>query len=154
MRSIKSRIILATIVLSSLLIGCEDKESIPTIPEPLIPSELVGTWLYQAATINGEEYPLIFILQWHDGTESAQFTIGDDGTFLYEELDADTAVVWVENGTITIDGHNAVITVTSDTDGPVNPPDVLSGTWHLEGDILSMTTTYQGATIVLSSIKI
>lgn len=153
MRSIKSRIILATIVLSSMLIGCEDKESIPTIPEPLIPSELVGTWLYQTATINGVEIALFLILGWHEGAESAQVTISDDGSFVYEELNADSEVIWVENGTMTVDGHNATITVTSDTDGPVEP-EPLSGTWHIEGDILALTTTYEGATVVMYSIKI
>lgn len=154
MRSIRSRIILSMIILSLLLIGCEDKESIPTLPEPLIPSELVGFWLYQSATINGVEIHLGFILQWHEGAESAQFSVGDDGFFVYEELNADSEVIWVENGTMTVDDHNAIITVTSDTDGPVNPPDILSGTWHLEGDILALTTTYEGATVVMYAIKI
>ncbi|MEE9555036.1 MAG: hypothetical protein V3W18_12125 [candidate division Zixibacteria bacterium] len=154
MRSISSVFVLSAIVLSLLVSSCEDKESIPTIPEPLIPSELVGTWLYQAATINGAEISIGFLLQWHEGVESAQFTVSADGTFLYEELDADTAVVWVENGTISIDGHNATIIVTSDSDGAVDPPDILSGTWHLEGDILALTTSYEGATVVMYAIKI
>jgi hypothetical protein len=132
--------------------GC-DKDDGPTDSNPAVPPELVDTWVYQSATINGVPINLSIILQWHVGTETARFTVGEDESFLEEELDGNGEVNWFRTGTFTVDGNSATITVTADSDGPVDP-DTLSGTWELDGDELTLTTDYQGATVVFVALRI
>jgi hypothetical protein len=144
------------IILSGLLLvigpGC-GKDDGPTDSGPVVPAELVDTWVYQSATINGMPINLSVILQWHIGTESAQFTVGEDGSFVDEELDGNGEVNWFKMGTFTVDGNTATITVTTDSDGPVEPPDTLTGTWVVDGDELTLTTEYMGATVVFVTIR-
>jgi hypothetical protein len=129
----------ALLVLLFTAFSC-DKDDSPTGQSPSIPQELIGTWLYESATANGVPVSLDFILQWHEGTDSARFTLGADGSFLYEELDFEGGIVWIESGTFEVDGNTATITVTEDSDGPVDPPDILSGTWSISGDELTLST--------------
>ncbi len=154
MNSSRSILTMLVLLLAGIGWNCGDKDDGPTDPGSSVPTQLVGTWLYQSVTVNGVPTSLALALQWQQGTESAQFTVSGAGSFLYEELDADQNVNWFESGTIAVDGNDATILVTSDSEGQVDPPDSLSGTWHLEGDILSLSVDYQGATFVFYTIKI
>jgi hypothetical protein len=136
----------ALLILLSTVFSC-DNNDLPPEPGPSIPSELIGIWLYESATANGVPVSLDFILQWHEGTESARFTLGADGSFLYEELDFEGGIVWIESGTFDVNGNNATITVTEDSDGPVDPPDILSGTWSISGDELTLSTVVLDVTV-------
>ena len=152
MKSIRIMAILSMIIPVVIISGCgEDKDS--TGPDTSIPAGLIATWTYQSASINEQEINLGIVLQWHEGTVSARFTVSDDGTFVNEELDIEETVQWTESGTITISGNNATITITSDSDGPVDPPDIMSGTWALNGNILTLTTTMEGLTVVIVAVK-
>jgi len=146
-------LVLATICLLLILVGCGKDDNNPAGPQNNVPAELVGGWLYDSATLNGGPFSLALLLGWDPGTEAARFMVGADESFIYEELDADSAVVWTESGTFTVDGNTATITVTENDDGPVNPPDILSGTWAVSGDTLTLSTTYLGATVVLTAVR-
>lgn len=144
------------IILSFFIIAnCGDDKNTSTDPESSVPPELIGTWTYQSATIDEHPIHLGFVLFWHSGTVSARFTIGADGSFFNEELDSAGVVHWTENGTFTVDGNNATITLTSNDDGAIEPPKVLSGTWALNENEneLTMTTTLEEAIIVLIATK-
>ncbi len=152
MKSIRIMAIMSMIIPVVIISGCgEDKDS--TGPDTSIPAGLIATWTYQSATINEQEINLGIVLQWQEGTVSARFTVSDDGTFVNEELDIEETVQWTESGTFTVSDNNATITITSDSDGPVEPPDIMSGTWALDGNLLTLTTTMEGFTVVLVAVK-
>ena len=156
MNNLKSILVLAVIILTSLVSGCsEDKKSSTAPVESNIPQDLLGTWYYQSATVNGVPVALSYVLQWDEGTVAARFTVGSDGSLVNEELDDNDEVVWTETGTITIDGDNATITITADDDGPIDPPDVLSGTWSLndDGDELTLTGDYLGYPVIFVTVR-
>jgi len=152
MKSIRITASLSAMLLVVIIAGC-GKDDDSTGPDTSIPAELIATWTYQSATINEIPVSLGLALQWHEGTVSARFTISDDGTFVNEELDSDGMLIWTESGTFTVSGNNATITITSNSDGPVNPPDVMSGTWALDGNELTLTTTLEGLTVVIVATK-
>ncbi len=149
------RIISGLLIILSffIIVSCGDDKNTSTDPESNVPPELIGTWTYQSATINGDPIHLGFVLSWHSGTVSARFTISADESFFYEELDSAGVVHWTENGTFTVDGNTATITLTSNDDGPIEPPEVLSGTWAINENELTLTTTLEGAIIVLIATK-
>ena len=153
----KTKLILgcALALLIALSAGCGKDDDNPAAPQDNVPAELVGTWYYESGTLNGEPRDLSFLLRWESGTEAARFTVGSDRSFVNEELDADSAVVWTETGTFTVDGNNATITVTETDDGPVQPPEVMSGTWALNEaqDQLTLTTSFLGMPVVLIAVR-
>lgn len=135
-----------------VVVNCGDDDN-ATGPDNGIPAGLIATWTYQSATINEVPVGLEFALQWHEGAVSARFTISADGTFVNEELDSDGMVIWTESGTFSVSGSNATITITSDSDGPVDPPDIMSGTWALDGNELTLTTNLDQLIVVLIATK-
>jgi hypothetical protein len=153
----KTKMILAWAVICLLLMftGCGKDDDNPSSPQINVPAELVGTWLYESVTANGVPVSLALILEWDPGTVAARFTVGDDGSIVYEELDADSAVVWTEWGTFTVDGNTATILFTEDDDGPIPDPEPMSGTWSLNEnqDELTLNTSYMGATLVFIAIR-
>jgi len=151
MKSRAIYIVLPALVISLIIAACGDKDKNPTGSQNSIPSELLGVWIYQSATINGVPISLALILGWEVGTVSARFTVGEDGSFVNEELNANNEVVWTENGTLAVTGDSAIIAVTSNNNGPIDPPDTLAGTWQLNGNLLALTTIYNQATVVLTA---
>ena len=152
----KTKMILSWAVVCLLLFsaGCGKDDDNPAAPENNVPAELIGTWLYESATLNGAPFSLGLLLGWDPGTVAARFTVGENGSFVYEELDADSAVVWTEWGTFTVSGNTATITVTENDNGPMEP-ETMSGTWVLNEnqDELTLNTSYMGATVVLIAVK-
>jgi hypothetical protein len=153
MNKIKLTLVGMVICLLLLSAGCGKDDDNPAGPQNNVPAELVGGWLYDSATLNGVPFSLALLLQWEPGTEAARFMVGSDGSLVYEELDSDSAVVWTEWGTFTVNGNTATLTITENDDGPVDPPQVLSGTWAVNGDTLTLSTIYQGATVVLTAVR-
>ena len=155
MNTIKSILFYTSILFISLAPGCGKDDNNPAAPTGDVPAELLGTWYYQSASINGVQVPLGFILGWDQGTVSARFTVGSDESFIYEELNADAAVVWTESGTFTVDGNSATITITENDDGPVDPPEVLSGTWSFNeaANQLTLNTTYNNIAVVFVAVR-
>ena len=130
------------------------KDNDSTGPDTSIPAGLIATWTYQSAEINGWPVPSLgLFLGWQEETVSSRFIVSADGTFVNEELDSDGTVIWTENGTFTVSGNQATITITSDGDGPVDPPDIMSGTWALDGNELTLTTTFEGLPVVIFATK-
>ncbi len=152
MKPIRIIAILTMISLVAVVADC-GKDNDSTGPDTSIPAGLIATWTYQSVEIDGSPVGLGLVLHWQEGTVSASFTVGDDGTFVNEELDSDGVVTWTENGTFTVSDNNATITITSDSDGPVDPPDIMSGTWALDGNELTLTTAFEGFPVVIVATK-
>ena len=153
MIKVKAVILLAVVCFLMLATGCGKDDDNPAGPQYDVPQELVGGWIYDSATLNGVPFNLGLILGWEPGTEAARFYVGADESFVYEELDADSAVVWTESGTFSVNGTIVTITVTENDDGPVDPPEIFSGNWAVDGTVLTLTTIYQGATVVITANK-
>jgi hypothetical protein len=151
----KVKLILPLVVICLLLLsaGCGKDDDNPAGPQNNVPAELVGGWLWESATLGGVPWSLALLLQWQPGTEAARFTVGSDGSLVSEELDADSAVVWTEWGTITVNGNTATLTITENDDGPLPDPKIFSGTWAVDGNTLTLTTIYQGAAVVLTAVR-
>jgi len=143
--------IMVAIVVPALNCGKDDKA--PTEQDGAMPQELLGRWVYQSATVNDIPISLAFILGWNDETVSARFSVSEDESFLYEELDSSDAVIWTANGTFIVQGDSATITITNNDDGPVDPPNIMSGTWAVEGNQLTLTTTYNSLQVILIATK-
>ncbi len=152
MKKLRLNFYLLIITSIFFLLAC-DKDDDPTAPPSSIPQELVGIWTYQSVTINSVPVALGFVLGWHPNTVSARFTVSADESFVYQELDSTGAVTWTESGTFTVSGDSATISITSNENGPVDPPSVLRGVWALIGDELSLTTIFNGATVVFVAIR-
>jgi hypothetical protein len=152
MKSRRIQSALIVIMTMFVVVNCGDDDN-ATGPDNGIPAGLIATWTYQSATISDIPVSLELVLQWHDGTVSARFMVSADGTFINQELDSDDMVIWTESGTFSVSGNNATITITSDSDGPVDPPDIMSGTWALDGNELTLTTTMEGYRVVIVATK-
>jgi hypothetical protein len=153
MKSIQIFVVFLAVLLMLIIAGCGKDKDTSTEPEVSVPPELVATWTYQSATVNGFPVSLALVLGWHQGMASARCTVNEDESFVYEELDSADVVQWTESGTFTVVGNNATITITSNDDGPVEPPEVLSGTWALSENELTLTVTMEEITVVLIATK-
>jgi hypothetical protein len=134
--------------------GCKKEDSSGTGPsqEPP-PPELVGTWVFQSGTLDGNPVDLAVVMEWVDGATSADFTVGADGTYSYRERDAQNNVLFNSAGTFSVSGQSATITTTSENGSPVSPPEVLTGAWALNGDQLSLTYQFGPSALVVVAVK-
>lgn len=146
MIKIKSISVWAVICLLLLAAGCGKDDDNPADPGNNVPAELVGTWYWDSATVNGTPISPGAILQWSDSVMTARFTVGADGSLVYEELDADSTVIQTENGTFTVSGNTATIAFSEIE---------LSGTWALNEsqDELTLNGTYLGMQVVMIAVR-
>ncbi len=114
-------------LLMALTVGCSDS----TDPQDVTLADLVGTWVGTKAEFTSQADPgLVFDLVANGGTFN--FTLASDGTLTGTQGIAPFVEQW--SGTVTV--ANGIITVTDDD----VPPEVLSFTFTLSGNQLSMTT--------------
>ncbi len=150
----KWSVVVLTCAALLLASGCRKDDSSGTGPsqEPP-PPELVGTWVFQSGTLNGDSVDLADVMEWVEGATSADFTVGADGTYSYRERDAQGSVLFSSAGTFLVSGQSATITVTSENGSPISPPEVLTGTWALNGDQLSLTYQFGPSALVVVAVK-
>lgn len=118
------------------------------------PAQLVGVWIAQSATVNGAATALGIVLQWEAGVVSAQVSLTANGSYTYNELDANNQVVYTQSGTVSVAGTSITMTATSENGNPVNPPTLfLGGSWSVTGNQLTVSTTVSGAAIVITFVK-
>ncbi|MBX2991077.1 MAG: hypothetical protein KF749_07895 [Bacteroidetes bacterium] len=147
--------VLALSVVILLVIGGCKKDSAPANTGGAgVPSQLVGVWTAQSATVNGAPTDLATVLQWEPTTASARVTMTANGTYTYEELDAASTVVYTQGGTLAVSGNNITMTATTENGTPVNPPTLfLGGTWSINGNLLTLSTTVGSSAIVVVLVK-
>jgi len=118
----------------------------------VIPSQLVGTWKYQSATVAGFSVPLSTALDWVTGTVRAELTLSASGAYTYREIGATGSVTYTDGGTAAVTGQALRITTTSVNGQAVNPPTVIDGTWSLSGATLTVSIqTSQGMLVMTLS---
>ena len=147
MYSKKILVILALAVLTLLTAGCKDNES--TNPQAgVIPDNSIGTWQFESATLNGEPTFLGIPLDWMENTVTAMITMTSEGEYHYVERATNGDILWQEDGTITASEGDYAITITSNTDGTVDPALVLAGSYSITGNEMTMTTSINGQVVV------
>ncbi|MEW5995553.1 MAG: lipocalin family protein [Candidatus Zixiibacteriota bacterium] len=132
----------ATLILVNIS-GCGDDDK--GTNSNSIPPELVGTWTFQSATVDGVPFDLKYVLVWEPNTVLARITVNGDGFVAYEELDTAGTVVRRETGTIEVNDDS--FTVTSEIPIPQ------TGTWAVSENQLTITTSVAGHPVVVIAIK-
>ncbi len=122
--------LLLAIVLS-LAVGCGDDDK-PTESTTGVPNQLVGTWIFQSASIGGMPIGLESLLPFDTSTVTARIKINTNGSYLYENLAADSSIISDLKGKFVVNGSSFVTTD--------NPDLVLGGTWAVDGTELTLST--------------
>ena len=142
------------LVFVAALGGCGDKDSgVNDSPDDdkqdslgVVPPELAAAWTFQGASINSQIVPLHQLFSWEAGTAACRITINRDGSYVYQELAADSSVQWAEAGTFSVSGDNYTMTT--------GHPLLESGTWAVNDDRLTLTATTQaGYALLIEAIK-
>ncbi len=147
------RITIGIVVLLSvfLVVSCDKS----TDPQSL-PAELVGTWVFQSATLNGQPISLSVVLDWDPATVSCASIVDANGGYTYNEYDGANAtgnVLYYNSGTASVQGSTMTISVTNDNGTPLQQPDVLPFTWALSGTTLTLSLADPGAGTVVAVLE-
>lgn len=129
------------------MVGCSDDDKGPN-NSPAgtnVPTELIATWTFQAATVNNYNIDLSEILPWEENTAHARITINDGGTFVFDNVDTTGAVLFTETGAFSVDGSSFSLTGAEELS--------ISGTWMVKGSALKLTATEMGSTVVLVATR-
>ncbi len=130
-----------------LLVGCssgEDDEPGSGTP----PAALVGTWVFESATVNGAPQALGDVLDWQAGTVAASLTIQSDGDYSISEVDAGGQETHSENGFVSVNGNQMDLNILASDGVPIE--ETISGTYTLNGSTLTYTTVVEGDTIAIT----
>jgi len=149
-----SKLMSAFIVLISFLImtGCgDDDKKINNSGDP-VPSELVATWLFSSATMNGVPISSYSEISNDDAAVTSSITFTANRTWSAVEYDQGQNVVYTESGTFTINGNQMNVTTTLEDGTPVN--ETYSATWAVASNtfILTIQETVDGVPMILIAV--
>lgn len=134
-------------------VGCNDDDNPTGSDGDQLAAIYVGTWVFQSANVNGETATLATVMEWAEGATSARMIFEANGNYVYQEHDTNDLLLSQESGTLAIDDGDFTLTATLDGDGPINPPDVTTGTVSLSGSTMSLIILEEGNTVVFSLEK-
>jgi hypothetical protein len=117
-----SKLMLGFIILLAIFIavGCGDDDN-PT-NSAKIPAELVGTWQFQSAIIDGESVSDFSEVANNSSADYAYLTHNADGTWSENEYTIDDSLAYSQSGTFTVKGDTIYLVVTAANGDPVSPP--------------------------------
>ncbi len=133
-----------TLLCLTIAVGCSDDNGTDSKNNP-IPAELVAQWTLTSGSINGASVPLATLLGWESSTTHAVLVVAAGGTYAYYEKDDDSAVVWQDSGDFKVDGDSFTLT------GGSLP--ISSGRWAVDGLQLTLSTTVQQYTWVITAVR-
>jgi len=139
---IRITIVVLAILLLATFSGCGDDNKGSNNVGNKIPPELVGTWTFQKATVDGDSTSLVYII----GSVSARITISVEGSYVIEALGSEGTVQWSETGIFSVNGNSFTI-------GAENLY-FESGTWSVKGNQLTLTVDIAGHTVVIIAARI
>lgn len=145
---------LLTVLVTGLLLGMSACKKDSTNPAGSATTSINGTWVIASATVNGQPTDPAQIFNYVQGTASARFSFGANGSFTYEERDAQGNVLYSESGTFTVSGQNVTVNITHSNGQPLQQPIVIAGTFAITGNQLTFTTQLQGNNVVLVFTRI
>jgi hypothetical protein len=140
--------LLGIVVIPLGIAGCsKDKITTPTPPSSSsgVPSILIGTWNFQSATVGGMPVPLGTVFSWPSNTTEARIRMGADSSLVYEEQNAQDAIVRADTARFSIVADRFLVTP------GVLPSD--SGNWSVTGSELDLTGNYLGYNYDLKATK-
>lgn len=137
------------VLVAGLLVGMSACKKDSTNPAGSATTSITGTWAITSATVNGQPTDPSQIFNYTPGTASARFIFNVNGSFTYEERDAQGTVLHSETGTFSVSGQSVTVTITHSNGQPLQQPIVIAGTFVITGNQLTFTTQMQGSTVVL-----
>ncbi len=144
-------LLLSTILF--LVVGCSDSNDIAGTTNQNT-AELYATWEQTSVTVDGVGQSLADFFEWSTGTVRVNVTLNADSTYYVNEYDASDSTLYLESGTLTISGSQITITDTSENGVAVTPVVNFDGTWAINNNILTLTTTSEGHAIIITMTKI
>ena len=144
--------LLVTVMTALLVAGCSDDDN-PANDNNTLPDELVGTWTHQSVTLDGTPQDMADFFEWDVNAVKAHVIINANKTQRYEELDDQDAILYYDEGPISINGQSIEVTVNSENGQSVTPYTAFTGTWALSGNQLTLTGEDGGHTIVITLTK-
>jgi hypothetical protein len=151
--NMKPHLLVSLAVLMAAVAGfqCKKNDSSPTGPSTsTVPSQVVGTWTFQSATLDGSPTDLATILQWESSTVRAQFVMTSNSSFTYRELGFNDSITYYETGTFTLTGQILKMTATSANGQQISPPYVTSWTLSVTGGTMTLSQTVQQKVVVMT----
>lgn len=141
------------VLLGLLVLACGNDDENPTdaTGDGKPPAAMVGTWTYQAVSVDGGPAILSDVMEWTTGAVEARLHIQSNSAFVYEEVNASGGQLWAESGFVFIDGGEIDINVQSNSDGPAN--ETTRYAFTLNSDTLTLTIVDQGMTYVFILTK-
>jgi len=145
--------ILMGVALTTGLTGCIGSDDIPTIPGigggDDVPAALLGNWTFQSVTLDGQAQDLSDWFEWNAETVEAHLIVADNFTLRSEEVDGDSAVLYWDSGTFTVDGQTITVTITSENGNAVTAYTAFDGSWLVVSNLLTLTMIDDGHTVAM-----
>ncbi len=150
----KALLIALALMLGSLMfLGCsEDDDGGPTgNGDGHPPAEMIGSWIFQSATVNGAAANLPDVMEWHVGSVQARLHIQENSAYVYDEVLVGGGQNWWESGFVYVEGGEIDINVQQDGDGPVNETEY--ATYTLAEGVFTLTMQDEGDTVVFTLMQ-
>jgi hypothetical protein len=138
------------VLVSLLLSGCgptdptdmeEEQDFHPT-------AEMVGTWIFQFATVDGVAASLTDVLEWLPGTVESRLHIQANGAYVYEEVNSSGGQVWFESGFVIVNTEINEFELNSQLDSDGAAVDVVTATYTLVAGVFTLEVEEFGTTTV------
>ena len=141
MKFFKSTLLIAILLPLCIFIGCSDDDDNGTGSTDEIPANLVDTWWYQSATMNGEPVLSYSEVSHNDLATTASMTFEADGTWEGKEYADSPSPIFTQSGTFTISGSTINVRRTEYDGDPVDPAEEFTSQFSVNGDVLTLTST-------------
>ena len=115
------------------------------------PAEMLGSWDFDSATVDGTPTPLADALDWHPQAVSADIQIMTNGAYAYQEVNGSGGQLWSESGFIFVDGDELDMNVQHNTDGPAS--EMTRMAWTIDAGVFTLEFVESGETVVLTLLR-
>ena len=101
-----------------------------------------------------KEQSLADFYEWSEGTVGVHITFNANSIYDVNEFDVSDSTLYYESGIYTTVGSQIVVTATSQNGSAITPAVFFDGSWAISGNTLTLTTSSEGTTIVLTWTKV
>jgi len=138
MRLLKAAFLIVFLLPVFIGIGCSDNGTDSTDE---IPANLVDTWYYLSATMNGVPIPSYSEISHDDLATSSSLIFEADGTWENFEYAGSPTPIFSQSGTFTVSGNTLNIRRTMYDGVPEDPAEEYTSQFLVSGDVLTLTQT-------------
>lgn len=131
----------------ALLLGCasEDDESTGADTSGHPPAAMVGSWIFQSATVNGSPVALDSVMEWQPQTVQAKLHVQTNSAYVFEEVNIGGGQLWFESGFVFIDGAEIDVNAQLDSDGPAS--ETTRWSFTLNDTVFTLSRVDSGQTV-------